>query len=74
MAYHEISGCDQHDVKADDDEGADRDVGDDGGLETVQDLAAIEYAEEEADVDGVEEGEVQNMLTCMESIQMPGQE
>ena len=74
MAYYIIRKCDQHDVKADDDEGADGDVRDDGGLETVQDLAAIEYAEEEADVDGVEEGDVQNMLTCMESIQMPGKE
>lgn len=74
MTYYIISNCNQHDVEADDDEGADRDVGDDGGFEAVQNFAAIKYTKKKAEVDGVEEGDVHNMLTCIESIQMPGKE
>lgn len=43
MANDEIGYCDQYDVDADDDEGANRDVGDDGGFETVKNLTAIKY-------------------------------
>ena len=58
MANYEISRCHQHDVQADDDEGTNGDVGDDGGFEAVQNFAAIKYTKEEADVNRVEEGNV----------------
>lgn len=39
MLESKIGYCDQHDVDADDDECADRDVGDDGGFNAIEYLA-----------------------------------
>lgn len=70
----EVGDRNKYDVQADDDEGADGEVGNDGRIQAVQDLASIEYAKEEQYIDGVEEGDVQDMLPCIEGFQMPGKE
>ena len=41
-------------MEADDDQGADAEIGNDGGFDAVKDFTAIEYAKEETDIDGVE--------------------
>ena len=41
MFEGEISNRDQHDVEADDDDGADGDVGDNRGFETIENLTTI---------------------------------
>ena len=40
----------------------------------VKNFASIKNAKEEQHIDRVEEGNVQNMLACIESIEMPSEE
>lgn len=42
----EISNRDQHDMKADDDEGSDGDIDDYRGFETIENLATIQHTKE----------------------------
>ncbi len=46
MFEGEISNRDQHDVETDDDEGADGDVDDYRGFETIKDLTTIQHTKE----------------------------
>lgn len=51
----EIGDGDEDDVEADDDEGADGEIGNDGWCQSIKDFASIEHPKEEQYVDGVEE-------------------
>ena len=67
-----VGDGDEDDVEADDDQRADREVGDDGWFVTVKELAAVENTKEECEVDGVEQDDMKQVLVGVESIQMPG--
>ena len=58
-----VGDGDEDDMQADDDQRADGEVGDDGCSVIVQELAAVEYAKEKCDVDGVEQDDMQQMLS-----------
>jgi hypothetical protein len=74
MFEGEISNRDQHDVEADDDEGADGYVGDYRVSEAIKDLTTVQHTKKKKYVDGVEEGDVWDVLACIEGFQMPGKE
>ena len=74
MSEGEIDDGNEDDMEADDDQGANGEIGDDIPMNVVQELAAIEYAKKETDVDGIEQDNVQQVLAGIESIKMPGEE
>lgn len=71
MSDNLVDDADEGDVKPDDDEGAHGDVGDGWPPDSVQCFAAVEHAEEETEVDGVEEGNVEDESPCMVGLQVP---
>lgn len=60
-------------METDDYQGTDGEISDDRVLDTVKSLAAVEHSKEETDVYRIEKYNMQQMLTGIICMQMPGE-
>ena len=71
MLEGEISDGDEYNVQADDDEGSNAKIGYNATFYTVERLTSVENSEKEAEIDGVEEGDVQHVISRIEGLHVP---
>ena len=58
-----IGDGDEYDVQANDDQGSNTEIGYNAAFDAIESLASIQRSEKETEIDGVEEGNVQHMIS-----------
>lgn len=71
MSEDGIDDCDNDNVEPDDDQSADGYICDGFQTDGIEQLAEPEHTEHETDVCWVEQGDMQDVPSCIESFQMP---